>query len=45
MPEVRLDTLAAIRGKHALWCYCLECKCDKHSTSQPSIPPTSALYS
>lgn len=29
MPEVRLDTLAAIRGKHAVWCYCLQCRRDK----------------
>jgi len=29
MPEVRLDALAAIRFKHRLWCYCLQCKRDK----------------
>jgi len=28
MPEVRLDTLAAIRDKHRHWCYCLQCKRD-----------------
>lgn len=28
MAEVRLDTLAGIRAKHGLWCYCMNCKRD-----------------
>jgi len=29
MPEVCLDTLAAMRGKHALWCTCIQSTRDK----------------
>jgi len=29
IPEVRFDTVAAIRGKHASWRYRLRCKRDK----------------